>query len=132
MHGAHGLRVLQFLNGFEDTQPNDLAGRIALSREGIGPPHGLDRGGVAVARSISSVAARHRSMSEVTGLGRPLEDGHCHRVSVFQAERLRQGHLSQDFDDSVRDLGLAPEDPTRLRARKFVARDFAAPNLGVS
>lgn len=48
VYRPNGLRVLQLLNGFKNPKPNDLAGRIALSREGIGPFHGLSGGSVAV------------------------------------------------------------------------------------
>ena len=41
-------RALQFLNGFENTQPRYLAGRVALSREGISPLLGLSGGTVPV------------------------------------------------------------------------------------
>ena len=41
MHRPSGLRVLQLFNGFENTQPDYLAGDVPLSRKGVSPFHGL-------------------------------------------------------------------------------------------
>ena len=49
VYGPGRHRALQFFDGFEDTQPNDFAFGVALSREGISTLHGLDRSGLAVA-----------------------------------------------------------------------------------
>ena len=49
VYGPGRHRALQFFDGFEDTQPNDFALRIALSREGISALHGLNGGAITVA-----------------------------------------------------------------------------------
>ena len=48
VYGPGRHRVLQFLDGFANPQPHDLAGGITLSREGISALHGLSGGGLAV------------------------------------------------------------------------------------
>ncbi|MCH8184336.1 MAG: hypothetical protein IID55_14250 [Proteobacteria bacterium] len=48
MHRPRWHRALQFLNGFENPQPGNLARYIVLSREGISALHGLSGGGLAV------------------------------------------------------------------------------------
>ncbi len=48
VHRPGRLRVLQLLNSFKYPQPDYLAGRIALSREGISPLHRLNGGGLPV------------------------------------------------------------------------------------
>ena len=48
MHRPRWHRALQFLNGFENPQPGNLARYIVLSRKGISPFHGLSGGVITV------------------------------------------------------------------------------------
>ena len=48
MYRAGGLRVLQFLNGFEYAQPHYLAVHVALIHKGISPFHRLNGGAITV------------------------------------------------------------------------------------